>query len=569
MTKSYLVKEDRSRAEGWPGGIERFALPTICAAWMLMSLFAPPVLAQSTPATKPSTSSARRWELLAHGSGERLWLVVTTPANWSESQRTFVRERAMQGNWYDLNNFPSRLISLADLQGQLVVSLDDGEWKRISGEQFASGPLLPGQGKILALAGQDSSLWAIGFAEGARPETLTPATMRGVGIATATTKVSLPTTRPEQLQLYQLKLERWSRIAELPPEVRTAQGREISLVVQKAAPLIAYKDSTNGITILRFNAESKTWSPAGAIKTSFPVRKLKLMTAREKVVAWAVGENGVGAFYFPPENQPTAEAAWREQPLSVPATLSVMDAVATAAGDELHLFIVRPDEEFVEQKYSLGGKEQLLSLAELPPPTNADETTLRELITGGLLGLLMVVTLVTANKGGPAEIVTIDKVDFPVASFGLRLAAGMIDLWPAYLWGIVVVHHFQNGVKLSQLYTDRFSVQAGCILAAVYLLHMVVGEIFRGKTLGKWCVGLKVVAMNGNRAPIGSIVLRNLLKVIEEVPVLLGSPFIVIFFNPLRQRIGDFAAGTVVIANAPRLKKADANEDELKEKESM
>lgn len=569
MIKSYRIKKNCYGAERRPGGIGRFVLPVLCAVWMSLGLLASSVVAQPTPATKPSTSSARRWELLAHGSGERLWLVVTTPANWSESQRTFVRERAMQGNWYDLNNFPSRLISLADLQGQLVVSLDDGEWKRISGEQFASGPLLPGHGEILALAGQDAGLWAIGFAEGARPETLTPATMRGAGTGTSATKAAFPTTRPEQLQLYQLKLERWSRIAELPPEIRTAQGSEISLVIQKSRPLIAYKNSTGGITILRLNADGKTWSPAGAIRASFPVRKLKLMAARDKLIAWAVGENGVGAFYFPPENQAAADGGWREQLLSVPATVNVMDVSATVAGDELHLFIIRPDEEFVEQKYSLGGKEQPHSLAELPPPTNPDETTLKELFNWGLLGLLMVVTLVTANKGGPTEIVTVDKIDFPVASFGLRLAAGMIDLWPAYVWGIVVVHHFHNGVKLSQLYTDRFSVQADFIFAAIYLLHMVIGEIIWGKTLGKWCVGLKVVAMNGSRAPIGSIVLRNLLKMIEEVPVLLGFPLIVIFFNPLRQRIGDFAAGTVVITKTPRLKEADAKASEVKEKEPV
>lgn len=562
MTKLHLVKKDRSRAKGWLGGISGCALAVICAGLIFLSAFAPSDQAQTNPATKPTTSVERRWELLAHGSGERLWLAVTTPANWSGVQQSIVRERAMQGNWYDLSNFPSRLISLTDLQGQLVVAVDGGEWKRISGEQFASGPLLPGHGEILAVAGQDSSLWAIGFAEGARPETLTPATKRGVGTVVATTKPALPTTRPEQLQLFQLKSERWAHITELPPEIRTAQGREISLIIQKGTPLIAFKDSANAITILRFNAEGKKWSPAGAIKTSFTVRKLKLMTARDKIIAWAVGENGVGAFYFPKDNQPTPDSVWREQLLSVPATVNVMDASATAAGDELHLFIIRPDEEFVEQKYSLGGKEQPHSLAELPPPTNPDETTLKELINWGLLGLLMVVTLVTANKGGSAEIVVADKVELPVAAFGLRLAAGLIDLWPAYIYEILVVHHFQNGVKLSQLYTDRYLVQAGWILTAVYFLHMVLGEIFWGKTLGKLCVGLRTVAMNGRPAPIGSIVLRNLMKMIE-VLVLLGFPLIVIFFNPLRQRIGDIAAGTVVIARNPRKKETDPKEKEL------
>ena len=556
MIKSYFVNEDRSCAKGWRRGIDSLKMAVVGAAYILAGLFTATIFAQPTPATKPSTSVARRWELLAHGSGERLWLAVTTPANWAESQRTFVRERAMQGDWHDLNNFPSRLISLADFHGQLVVSLDNGEWKRISGDQFASGSPLPGHGEILALAGQDAGLWAVGFAEGARPETVSSTTTRTTGLQSAAAKPALPTTRPEQLQLYQLAADHWTHVAELPPEVRTAQGVEISLISSKGSPIIAYKESANGISMLRFNPENKSWLAAGKIKTSFSVRKLKLMSARDKVMAWAVGENGVGAFYFPQENQPAIDMAWREQLLSVPASVSVMDSAATAAGDELHLFIIRPDEEFVEQKYSLGGKEQLHSLTKLPPPTNPEETTLKELINWGLLGLLMVITLVTANKGGSAEVVTVEKVELPVATFGLRLAAGLIDLWPAYIYEILVVHHFQNGVKLSQLYTDHFLVQVGWILSAVYLLHMVAGEIFWGRTIGKFCVGLRVVAMNGQRAPIGSIVLRNLLKVIE-VLVLVGFPLIVIFFNPLRQRIGDFAAGTVVIAKNPPVKEKD------------
>ena len=103
MTKLHLVKKDRSRAKGWLGGISGCALAVICAGLIFLSAFAPSDQAQTNPATKPTTSVERRWELLAHGSGERLWLAVTTPANWSGVQQSIVRERAMQGNWYDLS----------------------------------------------------------------------------------------------------------------------------------------------------------------------------------------------------------------------------------------------------------------------------------------------------------------------------------------------------------------------------------------------------------------------------------------------------------------------------------
>jgi uncharacterized RDD family membrane protein YckC len=46
------------------------------------------------------------------------------------------------------------------------------------------------------------------------------------------------------------------------------------------------------------------------------------------------------------------------------------------------------------------------------------------------------------------------------------------------------------------------------------------------------------------------------------VEVMLGFPLLVIFFNPLRQRVGDFTAGTVVVAKRPATgvaAKADAS----------
>jgi uncharacterized RDD family membrane protein YckC len=508
-----------------------------------------PSLAQ--PATQPSTAAARKWELLSYGSGERLWYAVTTPAQTSAPAATVVREREMHDDaWQHLKDFPSRLISMGELQGQLVAALEEGDWKRISAEQFASGPPLPGRGDILALAGEEGSLWAVGFAEGARPEAVGMPSAQGATTHPATTRPAGPTTRPEQLQLYKLTGDTWTHLAALPVEVRAARGEEISLVILKGEPIIAYKDMANVARVLRFNAEKQIWNSAGQMTAGFTLRKVKLLTARDRVIGWVVGESGVGSFFFPTEVSPQVDAEWRQEPLTLPTSVGVMDVSAAAAKDELHLFVIRPDEEFIEQKYDLSGRLSPNSLIQLDSPKTPGEATPSDARNWGLLVLLMVITLVAANKGGVVQVVTVNKVELGLAPFGLRLAAGLIDLWPAYLGYMALAIHSQHGVKLSQLYSDRFAMWTEIITFSLYFLHAAIAEIIWGRSLGKMFVGLRVAGLDGKRAPINAVLLRNFMRLIE-VPCMMGFPLLVIFFNPLRQRLGDFAAGTIVVAKIP------------------
>ncbi len=76
----------------------------------------------------------------------------------------------------------------------------------------------------------------------------------------------------------------------------------------------------------------------------------------------------------------------------------------------------------------------------------------------------------------------------------------------------------------------------------------------RGQTLGKRVLGLRVVDAEGLRLRPSQVVLRNLLRPVDSLPgfYLLGG--LVALFSPRLQRLGDLAAGTVVVrARAERL----------------
>jgi len=71
--------------------------------------------------------------------------------------------------------------------------------------------------------------------------------------------------------------------------------------------------------------------------------------------------------------------------------------------------------------------------------------------------------------------------------------------------------------------------------------------LWRGQTIGKRMLGLRVQDMHGLKLQPPQLVLRNLLRFVDSLPVLyfLGGSFALL--NKRSQRLGDIAAGTVVV----------------------
>jgi uncharacterized RDD family membrane protein YckC len=80
---------------------------------------------------------------------------------------------------------------------------------------------------------------------------------------------------------------------------------------------------------------------------------------------------------------------------------------------------------------------------------------------------------------------------------------------------------------------------------AAYVLHTLAAELICGQSIGKMVFGLRVLDTAGKPPAVGAVVLRNLLRVVDAA---LGLPLLIVFLTPLRQRLGDLVAGTVVVA---------------------
>src|SRR5260370_8767086 len=76
---------------------------------------------------------------------------------------------------------------------------------------------------------------------------------------------------------------------------------------------------------------------------------------------------------------------------------------------------------------------------------------------------------------------------------------------------------------------------------------MSIEWTFRGQTLGKRVMNLRVVDADGLRLRFSQIVVRNLLRTIDMMPGLYTVGGIVLLLSPKLQRLGDIAANTIVI----------------------
>src|SRR5436190_1819452 len=84
------------------------------------------------------------------------------------------------------------------------------------------------------------------------------------------------------------------------------------------------------------------------------------------------------------------------------------------------------------------------------------------------------------------------------------------------------------------------------ILAVGWLVYMTVMETAYGASLGKFALGIRVVRLDGQPVDGFTSFLRNIIRAVDGAFFyLVGS--IIVWNSPLKQRLGDKAAKTVVV----------------------
>lgn len=154
------------------------------------------------------------------------------------------------------------------------------------------------------------------------------------------------------------------------------------------------------------------------------------------------------------------------------------------------------------------------------------------------------------------EIETPERVaiSYDVAGIGSRFAAGAVDvLILAFVFmvvGVVVV--VAAGIVMPKTQEAQMAfglASAGAFFALLSLYYVGFEWIWHGQTPGKRLFKLRVLADGGGPASVGAVFVRNILRAADLLPGLApyGLGGIVMFVNRRSKRIGDYAAGTMVV----------------------
>jgi uncharacterized RDD family membrane protein YckC len=150
-------------------------------------------------------------------------------------------------------------------------------------------------------------------------------------------------------------------------------------------------------------------------------------------------------------------------------------------------------------------------------------------------------------------------LDLPLAGPGSRSYAFIIDwhirLLLALAWFLIGMLAVNGGLHWGAQGSRPTAVFGFFVVlpaAIIYFLyHPIVELSMRGQTPGKRMAGVRIVNAQGGIPSAGAIVIRNVFRLVDSLPVCYCVGLITTFLTARRVRIGDMAAGTLLIVDEP------------------
>lgn len=143
----------------------------------------------------------------------------------------------------------------------------------------------------------------------------------------------------------------------------------------------------------------------------------------------------------------------------------------------------------------------------------------------------------TYNIGTPEGV----ELRLPVAGLASRSLAWLID----------ALIKFAALMLLSVLFQFLGDFGTGALLIAAFVLlwfyNVLFEVLFNGATPGKRVLGLRVMTISGTPVGWSGSLIRNLLRFVDALPGCYAFGCISVLVSKQFQRLGDLAAGTIVV----------------------
>jgi len=149
-------------------------------------------------------------------------------------------------------------------------------------------------------------------------------------------------------------------------------------------------------------------------------------------------------------------------------------------------------------------------------------------------------------------------IDLPLAGIGSRFVALLVDylIWFAtftllFFLFVLIDPSFAKFSKLGEKWVTALFILIPFLL---YWGYFTLFEAFwNGQTPGKWVAKIRVIQISGRGIGLFESMTRNLLRVVDQFPFVYAVGVLFVFFTRQHQRLGDMAAGTLVVHERDRL----------------
>lgn len=156
------------------------------------------------------------------------------------------------------------------------------------------------------------------------------------------------------------------------------------------------------------------------------------------------------------------------------------------------------------------------------------------------------------------------NLDYKIVGIGERIIAFFIDAFLLYLYAMLVQY---IGLAIGYVFDDSWTQRGlvSLIFLPAMFYSLLMHSLFNGRTVGKMLMKTRVVGVDGNPVHWSNLLVRWMLRLVD-IWLFFGSVGILsILFTDKKQRLGDSAAGTVVISTKNKVKVSHTILEEVEE----
>lgn len=528
-------------------------------------------LALLVPLLASSPARAQEPALQATANKTNQWIIRSGNAGSDAEIHSWIYVKSSESkDWSALARFSGTPRDVVAIGSELGVVMPNGDWRIYWVSDWRYGTSLPDRARILALTGDDEKIYAIARRDPApaisptTAPTTAPTTESSDGPATAPS--TAPTDEPtvaastgapaavtatsqpspsssaavySQTGLFALADGRWLQIAPLPEDLDLDLSADVSLAIVDQHPVMALRQAGQIRVWILLDDQ---WQDLGNIPGG-AVHHFALLNGQLPRL-WTTGEKGIGQFHTFAKGAITTIDLHGSDKADNATT-----RYFTSLGQQPWLLFL-DNQQLIAQPYDVlgqpDGDAQTLGAPYAPADPRWGQWT------EGILIAAMVFVVITALRQRqlqPPDIKALRQLR--IAPLPRRIMAGLVDLWPIWIVSVIVAQWVQDSpLEMNEVMIEgrtQLLLIGGSLL---YILHTLVAELFTGRSLGKMIFGLRVVDFTGAMPKRSALVIRNVLRIID-IYVMFGLPLLVVLYTPLRQRMGDLAARTLVVEKNP------------------